>query len=115
MSAVIPAFKCSTFRGGIGDALLKVHCISDGDCKKCVFRESCVVHGIYYHPLKIIPDAVKDGGSLGYTFECLDRRTYINAGDLLSLHQKRTAEAIQTMWFVYERKSLAAPSRCFLI
>lgn len=60
---------------------MKVHCISDGDCKKCVFRESCVVHGIYYHPLKIIPDAVKDGGSLGYTFECLDRRTYINAGD----------------------------------
>ena len=82
-NAAIPAFKCSTLRGGLGDVLLAEHCIAGGNCRNCSFRESCVVPGIYYHPLKIVPPSVNDGGSLGYTFECLDRRTYVNAGDQL--------------------------------
>ncbi len=66
--------------------LLAEHCITDRDCHNCSFKEGCVVHNFYYHPLKIVPPSVKNGGSLGYTIECFDRRTKVRSGDQMRFH-----------------------------
>lgn len=81
--AFLPREKVSMIRGGVGEMLLQQHCLSDRNCKNCRFQEDCPVPRIYYHPLKIKPAFVTSGESLGYTWECFDKRTFIKAGDYL--------------------------------
>ena len=75
--------KVSMIRGGVGEMLLQQHCLSDRNCSDCCFREDCSVPRIYYHPLKIKPAFVTSGESLGYAWECSDKRTFVQAGEYL--------------------------------
>ena len=79
-AASLPRDKVSMIRGGVGEMLLRQHCLSDRKCSECNFREDCAVPRIYYHPLKIKPKFVTTGESLGYVWECSDKRSFIKAG-----------------------------------
>lgn len=62
--------------------LLQQHCLTgDRKCSGCSFKEDCPVPRIYYHPLKIRPAFVSSGESLGYVWECSDRRSVVKEGD----------------------------------
>ena len=45
--------------------------------------EECIVQRIFYHPLKIVPEFVKDKSNMGYLYECKDFRTNMQKGDSL--------------------------------
>lgn len=82
----LPEHKVSMLRGGIGEMLLRGNCIGDRDCGRCSFREECVVQQIYYHKLKIVPDYVQEKESLGYLYECGDRRTDFRQGSCMKFN-----------------------------
>lgn len=82
-SAELPMYKVSMIRGGIGEMLLRGNCISDRQCEKCSFQNECVVERIYYHPMKIVPSYVGKE-NVGYLYECMDKRTYVEAGDIMT-------------------------------
>ncbi len=82
----LPEHKVSMLRGGIGEMLLRGNCIADRDCERCGFREECVVQQIYYHKLKIVPDYVQEKESLGYLYECSDRRTDFRQGSCMKFN-----------------------------
>lgn len=79
----LPQYKVSAIRGGIGEMLLRQSCISDRNCVECTFMEECIVQRIFYHPLKIVPEFVKDKSNMGYLYECKDFRTNMQKGDSL--------------------------------
>lgn len=82
-SAELPMYKVSMIRGGIGEMLLRGNCISDRQCEKCSFQNECVVERIYYHPMKIVPSYVGKE-NVGYLYECVDKRTHVEAGDIMT-------------------------------
>ena len=63
--------------------LLRKHCLSDRDCEKCRFKNSCIVPNIYYHRFRIRPDFAQGKESEGYIFDCSDLREHFKAGDQL--------------------------------
>ncbi len=79
----LPSNKTSMFRGGIGEMLLRKHCLSDRNCEKCGFKDSCIVPNIYYHRFKIRPDFAQGKESEGYIFDCTDLREHFKEGDYL--------------------------------
>ncbi len=82
-SGELPQYKVSAIRGGIGEMLLRQNCIYERDCEACSFKDECLVQRIYYHPLKIVPEFVKDKSNMGYLYECRDFRTNIQKSDIL--------------------------------
>ena len=71
----MPENKVSAIRGGMGEMLLEQYCLSDRNCNACKFKEDCTVPRIFYHPLKIKPEYVTNGESLGYIIECENKQT----------------------------------------
>ncbi len=77
--AALPAYKASTIRGGIGEMLLKQHCINDRICsdkeKECEYAQECIVQRIMYASPEEQLDFMQRGNSVGYVIECSDYHT----------------------------------------
>lgn len=81
----MPRDKTSSFRGGIGEMLLRCNCIRDRNCETCDFETECIVRRIMYAKSKITPRSVSDGESMGYIFECENKQEIFEQGDQLEL------------------------------
>lgn len=77
--------KASMFRGGIGEMLLRKHCLRDRNCDTCDFCDECVVRNVFYHPMKVRPDFVQGKENTGYIIECDDHRKHLKAGNRIEL------------------------------
>lgn len=75
--------KASAIRGGIGEMLLRAHCIGNRDCESCGFEEECLVQRILYSKFEHVPQFMQTGNSAGYVICCTDKRRLFCAGDLL--------------------------------
>lgn len=71
----LPEQKVSALRGGLGEMLLRQHCIADRKCEICRFQESCIVWNAFYTPMRFKPDYVTGKESLGYLIECDNEET----------------------------------------
>lgn len=97
-SSVLPMYKTSALRGGMGEMLLMANCVHDqyrydhaknpagNPCAGCEFEEDCLVRRILYSEYEIRPAFVPPGESTGYIFECEDYRRTVSAGDAMNFH-----------------------------
>ena len=79
----LPVNKASAIRGGMGEMLLRINCISDRNCDKCEFEDECIVRRVMYSKMKIQPAFMTSGDSVGYVVSCEDRNERYKAGDRL--------------------------------
>lgn len=79
--SVLPSFKASSIRGGIGEMLLRANCIRDRKCEECDFETECIVQRTMYSKFEKKPQYVTTGDSVGYVIECEDYREDIAAGE----------------------------------
>lgn len=82
---ILPYYKVSAIRGGMGQMLLAQNCIGDRECGKCSFHDKCVVQNIMYAPCKIKLPYMTSSESMGYVIDCLDHRTSCNKGDIITV------------------------------
>lgn len=83
----LPEEKASALRGGFGNCLLDLNCVSSikpEPCEKCTFHQACIVQKIMYAPLKIPVPFARDKESEGYIIECQDKKTKFYQGDTFS-------------------------------
>lgn len=78
-----PENKASALRGGMGEMLLRMHCIKDRQCEHCRFESECLVRRMMYSKMKIQPPFMSRGDSVGYILECMDFREHISADNEL--------------------------------
>ncbi len=71
----LPEQKVSALRGGLGEMLLRQHCVADRKCEACKFQESCIVWNVFYTPMRLKPDYMTGKESLGYLIECDNEET----------------------------------------
>ena len=76
----VPEQKVSALRGGLGEMILQKHCVADRDCENCRFQESCIVWNAFYTPMGLKPAYMTGKESLGYSIECDNRETFMDAG-----------------------------------
>ena len=79
----LPVNKASAIRGGMGEMLLRINCISDRNCEKCEFEDECIVRRVMYSKMRIQPAFMTSGDSVGYVVSCEDRNERYMAGDPL--------------------------------
>lgn len=79
----IVRYKSSALRGGIGEMLLRSHCIADRQCESCGFTEDCTVQRIMYAKMEYLPEFMHSGDGVGYMVECLDERRRFKKGDYI--------------------------------
>ncbi|MCR4640603.1 MAG: CRISPR system precrRNA processing endoribonuclease RAMP protein Cas6 [Lachnospiraceae bacterium] len=79
----LPEHKSSALRGGMGEMLLQMNCIRDRKCDHCPYEEECIIRRIMYSKMRIRPDFMSAGDSVGYVIDCEDRREEFAAGDEL--------------------------------
>lgn len=75
--------KTSALRGGMGEMLLRAHCVSDRQCENCGFKDECIVQRTMYSKLENRPEFMHTGDSVGYIVHCTDTRKNFSAGDTL--------------------------------
>ena len=80
---ILPRYKASAIRGGIGEMLLRANCIRDRDCDNCDFETECIVRRTMYSKMEIQPEFMSSGDSVGYVTECEDYREEFREGDEL--------------------------------
>ena len=80
-NSLLPKYKVSALRGGMGEMLLRSNCIRDRNCKVCPFEGACIVRSAFYTRMKRKPDFMQGDDSIGYLIECDDSRTEFYAGD----------------------------------
>ena len=80
---LLPTYKTSALRGGMGEMLLRANCISDRNCDTCGFEPECIVRRTMYSKMEIEPGFMSKGDSVGYVLECEDYRTEFREGDEL--------------------------------
>ena len=73
--------KVSALRGGMGEMLLRMHCVRDRKCNKCDFNPECLVRQMMYSQMKIQPSFMSEGDSVGYVIECDNYNNYLEEGD----------------------------------
>lgn len=83
---VMPTYKVSALRGGMGTMLLRQNCISDGKCEKCRFQKACVVCHTLYSRMEDAPEYVTGRESVGYLIECADFSRDYAKGDTFSFY-----------------------------
>ena len=85
----VPEHKTSALRGGIGQALIRMHCVNSGineaDCDGCFYHDRCIVQSILYAPFKNRPQYVTRRESGGLCLYCDDRRLQVMPGDVIDL------------------------------
>lgn len=79
--SVLPVYKASALRGGMGQMLLSQNCIGGSACEECGFVSECTVQKIMYARYEIQPWFGGEGESLGYIVSCDDSREQVSAGD----------------------------------
>lgn len=79
--SVVPVYKASGLRGGMGEMLLRANCVRDRNCEVCDFEPECIVRRTMYSKMEIQPAFMSRGDSVGYVIECEDYRDYMSAGD----------------------------------
>lgn len=87
--ATLPVYKTSTIRGGIGEMLMRQHCINQRICDKkeqiCEYARECIVQRMMYaSPGSLRPEFMGTGDSVGYVIECTDGRTNFPKDSTLS-------------------------------
>lgn len=78
---VMPRYKASAIRGGMGEMLLRANCIRDRNCDSCDFESECIVRRVMYSKMEIQPEFMSSGDSVGYVTECEDYREEYKEGD----------------------------------
>lgn len=85
-ATTLPRHKASALRGGMGEMLLRMHCIRDRNCEACDFETECLVRRTMYSKMEIQPAFMSKGDSVGYVLECEDEREVFSEGDELVFH-----------------------------
>lgn len=80
---VLPVYKTSALRGGMGEMLLRMNCVRNRKCEHCDFESECLVQRVLYSRFEIKPRSVTKGESIGYVLECEDAREEFYAGEEL--------------------------------
>ena len=83
---VMPVNKVSALRGGMGEMLLRMNCISDRNCPECEFEDECLVRRTMYSKMKINPPFMSEGDSVGYVLECEDYNEEFYDGEELKFN-----------------------------
>ena len=91
---VLPRNKASALRGGMGEMLLRMHCIRDRNCEVCDFESECLVRRTMYSKMEIRPDFMSQGDSVGYVIECENYDEIFAAGDILQFNLLLLGKAI---------------------
>ena len=84
--SVLPMYKSSALRGGMGEMLLRANCVRDRNCETCDFRDECIVQRTMYSRFENKPGFVTRGESIGYVLECEDYREVYPAGGRLEFY-----------------------------
>lgn len=79
--AALPVEKESALRGGIGEMLLRQHCIRDRNCENCSFCSACIVQNFMYAKYQKKPDFVTTGESIGFVIEAEHGKKWYEAGE----------------------------------
>lgn len=79
----LPAEKLSALRGGMGEMLLRAHCVRGRNCKACDFEPECIVYKTLYTQYAVRPKFVTAKDSIGYILECENYETDFRKGGLL--------------------------------
>ena len=85
-NTVLPPIKVSALRGGLGEMLLRQHCIRDRNCEDCIFQEPCLFRHTFYTDMEKKPAYVKGKESVGYLIECDDFRELFKKGNKLKFN-----------------------------
>lgn len=83
---MLPRYKTSALRGGMGQMLLKQNCIRDEQCESCDFAEECLVRRMMYSKYEIQPKFATRGDSIGYVIECENMKERFRSGEKLNFH-----------------------------
>lgn len=83
---VLPTYKSSALRGGMGEMLLRTNCVRDRECEKCDFESECIVRRTMYSKMDILPSFMSPGDSVGYVIECEDYREQFDAGSTMGFN-----------------------------
>ncbi len=78
---VLPKYKSSALRGGMGEMLLRVNCISNRNCEICEYEPECIVRRIIYSKMRIKPYFMTSGDSVGYVINCENYKRNFKKGD----------------------------------
>lgn len=81
--SVLPKYKASALRGGVGEMLLRANCVRDRECTKCDFASECMVQRTMYSKFEIKPQFVTTGESVGYVLECENYQEEFEAGECI--------------------------------
>jgi len=73
--------KASALRGGMGEMLLRAHCIAERKCENCGFESECIVQRTMYSKFTRLPTSMHPGDSVGYIMHCSDTRRRFLKGD----------------------------------
>jgi len=78
----IVRYKASAIRGGIGEMLLRSHCIyKERECRQCGFQSECIVNRMMHSYFEILPKSVHMGDSVGYIVYCGNTKQRFQVGD----------------------------------
>ena len=80
---IMPVYKTSALRGGMGEMLLRMNCIGNRECEECGFIDDCIVRKIMYPKMKIVPDFMSENEGPGFLVDCEDYRERFSEGDEL--------------------------------
>ena len=83
---VLPVNKVSALRGGMGEMLLRLNCISGRKCSECEFEDECIVRRTMYSKMKINPPFMSEGDSVGYVLECENYHEIFREGEDLEFN-----------------------------
>lgn len=84
--SILPKYKTSPLRGGMGQMLLKQNCIRDENCENCDFSDECLVRRMMYSKYEIQPKFATRGDSIGYVIECTNLKERFRSGERLNFH-----------------------------
>ncbi len=82
--SMLPVYKASALRGGMGEMLLRVNCVGDRKCELCEYEPECIVRRVIYSQMRIRPPFMTEGDSIGYVIDCENYKEEFRKGDLLN-------------------------------
>ena len=87
-NGILPKYKVSALRGGMGQVLLMMYCAFDENCDICTFLSECTVRRIMYPEMTVRPFFMTKQGkdNEGYIIECEDYRESFEVGDVFNFN-----------------------------
>ena len=83
---MVPVYKASALRGGMGEMLLRANCVRDRNCERCDFETECIVRRTMYSKMEITPTFMASNDSVGYVIECEDYHEQFYEGEQLQFN-----------------------------